>query len=93
VITLIEIYNELQKVLGGVSSYTSLQKMVDAAVISDDLPEDISPSARACIYDLQTTLELISEHQATNMGLSSFYSAAQIVSLLAGFKDELQELM
>jgi len=81
----------LDGVLSGRVSYTSLQTLVDTAVIDDELPDDLSPSVRACLYELQTALELIDEHQSTHSGLSTQYSGEQIAKLLSGFADGLTE--
>jgi hypothetical protein len=86
---LLSISDSLQDVLAGRAKFTTLQRLVDRAVIDDLLPNDLPASVRDEIYELQTVLELIAEHQATHMGLASSYSTDQIASLLGKFSDPL----
>ena len=72
----------LEQVLAGTTSYTDLQKVVDDAIVNDELPEDISKELLNSIYGLQTDLELIAEHQSTYVGTDSMYSHDDIVGKL-----------
>lgn len=76
------IFDTLRLVFNEKASFRELQILVDAAIIEDLLPDDLPHDIRSQIYELQTTLELIAEHQATHIGISTFYSDHQIVALL-----------
>ena len=80
----------LQKVLAGTASYTELQKIVDDAVINDELPDDISKELLQYVFDLQTDLELIAEHQSTYAGSSSMYSQSDITGKLSKYGELLK---
>ena len=80
----------LQKVLSGTASYTELQKIVDDTVINDELPDDMPKEFLQHVFDLQTDLELIAEHQSTYAGSSSMYSQGDIVEKLSKYGDLLK---
>ena len=80
----------LQKVLAGTASYTELQKVVDDAVINDELPDDMPKTLLQHVFDLQTDLELIAEHQNTYAGSSSMYSQGDIVEKLSKYGELLK---
>jgi hypothetical protein len=80
--TVMSILRALQLVLRGEASFQTLQKLVDKAVIEDELSDQVSEDIRSVIYDLQTALELIAEQQATHAGTASVYSDEQIIALL-----------
>lgn len=75
----------LQKVLEESESEITLQKAVDSMIVSDNIPGDLSDEELDVLFRLQTTLELISEHQSTTMGTVEFFSRAKIISLLSEF--------
>lgn len=77
----------LRKVLAGEVSAVALQSAVDHMIIDEAIPDGISEEALVELYEIQTTLELIAEHQATHMGTTSFYSPEKIISLLSKFSD------
>lgn len=79
------IRDSLHDVLNGRSRYTELQKLVDGTVIGELLPDDLPESTLSFIYELQTELELIAEHQSSNSGLSTAYSDTDVVALLSRF--------
>ena len=85
------ICDSLQDVLIGRSRYTELQKIVDDAVIGDALPSDMPQLMLSFNYDLQTELELIAEHESSNLGLSTAYSDVDVISLLSRFGEVLTE--
>ena len=70
-----EVFNSSKK-------YTQLQEFVDSAIIEDNFPEDLSEKFLNDMFELQTRLELIAEHQSVNMGLDSMYSNQAIIEQL-----------
>ena len=76
----------LEGVLYGRLSYTELQNFVDTAVIEDQLPNELSEEMLGQIFDLQTDLELIAEHQSVNAGTRAMLNQEDIIKKLSKYK-------
>jgi len=83
----------LEKVLAGTASYTELQKAVDDAVVNDELPDDMVKESLQHVFDLQTDLELIAEHQSTYAGTGSMYVQEDIIERLNKYGELLKLAM
>lgn len=84
---LAKLYNS---VLNGSENYTELQNFIDAAVIEDKLPLNLTDKSRKLVFDLQTELELIAENQAANNGTRFMLTNENILDKLRVFKDSFE---
>ncbi len=79
----------LKQTLDSHISYTELQKIIDTAIIEDQLPDNLSVEILNHIFDLQTDLELIAEYQATHMGTKSLLTQENIIEKLKTYHEKL----
>jgi len=85
------IYKCLQNVLTLQCKYVDLQRIVDDVIINGT-PVELSEEKYELLFELQTQLELIAEHQSSHMSLSSSYSDAKIVALLDEFSAKMVKI-
>lgn len=79
----------LKNVLNGDSKYSELQKFVDNAVVDDELPTDLPDKILKHLFDLQTDLELIAEHQSTHAGSRLMFKQEDIAAKLCNYLDKI----
>jgi hypothetical protein len=79
----------LKNVLIGDAKYLELQKFVDNAVIEDELPDDLPNELLQQIFELQTDLELIAEHQSTYAGSRLMFEQKDIAAKLNKYVERL----
>lgn len=76
----------------GQCNYPVLQRIVDNAIIEGKIPGEYSDERCELLYELQTQLELIAEHQSSHPSLSSSYGDAEIISLLDDFAAQMERI-
>ncbi len=81
----------LKKVLACTEKYTELQAIVDRTIVNDELPEDLTNTALRCIFDLQTDLELIAEHQCAHAGTTMMLTEDEILEKLRKYQKILEK--
>ena len=86
------IFECLQSVVKGQCNYDLLQRIVDNAIIEGKIPDEYSDERSELLYELQTQLELIAEHQSSHLSLSSSYGDAEIISLLDDFAAQMERI-